>query len=88
VDSELASTSKPSSKLPSRGTIFGHFSVWRAFFFGHYQAKGGPFPIVDVRIEQDRTIYLFFNVPIDEEMELAPVVVFSDWNVTAAEWVC
>jgi hypothetical protein len=44
--------------------------------------------LAEVRIERDLTIYLFFSSPIEDEIELAPMVVFSDWIVTAAEWVC
>lgn len=47
----------------------------------------------EVRIERDRAVHVFLDLPntsVPELSELAigPVVIFSDWAVKAAEWVC
>jgi hypothetical protein len=55
-----------------------------------YRAKFSKADLVlaEVRFERDLKVYLFFSLPIEDAIELAPMVVFSDWIVTAAEWVC
>jgi hypothetical protein len=43
--------------------------------------------LVEVRIELDGSFEFFFKSPIDEEIDMGPMVTFSGGIVTGAGWV-
>jgi hypothetical protein len=43
--------------------------------------------IAEVRMELDGAFAFFFGSPVEDEVEMGPMVTFSGWAVTAAEWV-
>ncbi|MDX1948007.1 MAG: hypothetical protein SFU86_21590 [Pirellulaceae bacterium] len=54
-----------------------------------FRARFFPADLVlaEVRLERDHSIHLFFTLPLEAELELAPQVIFVDWQVTATQWV-
>ena len=41
----------------------------------------------EVRIETDTTFALFFDTPVGDQIDMWPMVVFSDFKIIRSEWV-
>jgi hypothetical protein len=41
-----------------------------------------------VQLEEDGSFLLGFTSPVEDEIEMSPVVAFSGWSVAQAEWSC
>jgi hypothetical protein len=42
----------------------------------------------EVRLEVENSFEFFFNTPTGDRIQMWPVVTFTEWRVTAAEWAC
>jgi hypothetical protein len=44
--------------------------------------------LVEVRMELHGSIEFYFSSPIEDEIDMGPMVAFSGWTATRAAWVC